>query len=211
MKLSSDNFTDGAPIPPQFAFADVDADNHFRLSQNRNPHLRWTDVPAQTKSFVLVLHDPDVPTQVNDVNKEGREVSASLPRTDFFHWILLDIPPDVREITAGSHSDRITPRGKAGPATASGMRHGLNDYTNWFSGDRQMEGRYFGYDGPAPPWNDTLLHHYIFTLFALDTSHLEVIGEITGLSVRNALVGHVIAVASLMGTYSLNPEVRRRQ
>jgi Raf kinase inhibitor-like YbhB/YbcL family protein len=210
MKLVSKSFMEGDHIPPQFAFADIDLAAHFSLSSNNNPHLEWSEVPPQTKSFALICHDEDVPTNPEDVNREGREVSESLPRKDFFHWILLDIPPEMHEIAAGSFSDCVTPRGKAGPSTSSGLRQGLNDYTSWFANDPQMAGRYFGYDGPAPPWNDRLLHHYRFTLFALDVSHLDIRGDITGLNVRDALSGHVIAIASLMGTYSLNPEVRQR-
>ena len=31
-----------------------------------------------------------------------------------------------------------------------------------------MSGDYFGYDGPCPPWNDSIVHHYVFTVYALD-------------------------------------------
>ena len=31
-----------------------------------------------------------------------------------------------------------------------------------------MGGSYYGYDGPCPPWNDSIPHHYLFTLYALD-------------------------------------------
>lgn len=94
---------------------------------------------------------------------------ASLPRVDFFHWLLLDIPASTVEIAAGSQSDGVTPRGKAGPNAPSAYRHGINDYTGWFAADEQMKGEYYGYDGPCPPWNDTLVHHYIFTVYALAT------------------------------------------
>ena len=48
----------------------------------------------------------------------------------------------------------VTPRGKSGPDSAGGTRSGLNGYTEWFAGDADMGGQYFGYDGPCPPWND---------------------------------------------------------
>jgi phosphatidylethanolamine-binding protein (PEBP) family uncharacterized protein len=83
------------------------------------------------------------------------------------------------------------------------LRHGINDFTKWFSADAQMAGRYYGYDGPAPPWNDAIVHHYVFTLYALDIQHLQVKGELTGPNVRAALAGHVLAAATLTGTYSL--------
>jgi Raf kinase inhibitor-like YbhB/YbcL family protein len=199
---------DGQAIPGEFAFAVPDEKNHVALSQNRNPQLAWSDVPEGTESFALVVHDPDVPSKPDDVNQEGREVPADLPRIDFYHWMLLDIPAETREIAAGSQSDGVTPRGKRGPEAPGRMRHGLNSYTQWFLGDEQMEGDYFGYDGPCPPWNDSIVHHYIFTLYALDVEQLEIDGEITGDKVVAALKGHVLADASLTGTYSLNPRVK---
>ena len=208
MKLTSDSFKDGAAIPGEFAFAVPDAKNHVALSSNRNPHLAWTDVPKGTESFALIVHDPDVPSKGDDVNQEGREVPASLPRVDFYHWILIDIPRDVRGIEAGSQSDGVTPHGKRGPAASGGMRHGINNYTQWFASDPQMEGDYFGYDGPCPPWNDSIVHHYIFTLYALDINELDFEGEVTAENVRAAMKGHVLGEATLTGTYSLNPKVK---
>ena len=210
MQLTSKSFSDGAPIPGEFAFAVIDPVNHIALSTDRNPQLAWSNVPEGTKSFALICHDPDVPIRVDDVNKEGREIAESFPRDLFFHWVLLDIPATAREIPAGSHSDRITPKGKPGPAAPGGMRHGLNDYTKWFAGDKNMGGDYYGYDGPCPPWNDLRLHHYVFTLYALDVPHVEVHGDLTGANARLAIAGHVLAQASLTGTYTLNPRVQPR-
>ena len=68
-----------------------------------------------------------------------------------------------------------------------------------------MQGKYYGCDGPAPPWNDSLMHHYIFTLYALDVSHLEMKGGLNGPNVLKTLAGHVLAKAALTGTSSLNP------
>ena len=112
MQLTSQSFQDGQAIPGEFAFAVPDAASHVALSSNRNPHLAWSGAPAGTQSFVVVCHDPDVPSRGDDVNQEGREVPASLPRVDFFHWLLLDIPAATTEIAAGAQSDGVTPRGK---------------------------------------------------------------------------------------------------
>lgn len=207
MRLWSRSFKDGGVIPGELAFAVPDAANRVALSANRNPELEWADVPEGTKSFVLIAHDPDVPSKGDDVNKEDREVPASLPRVDFYHWILLDIPASTRKIAAGSHSDGVTARGKSGPAAEGGMRHGVNNYTEWFAGDASMEGDYYGYDGPCPPWNDSIVHHYIFTVYALDVPHIHVDGRLTGVAVHEAMKGHVLAKASVMGKYSLNPRV----
>lgn len=207
MQLFSQSFTDLAPIAGEFAFGVPAASAHVALGANRNPHLGWSDVPEGTRSLVLICHDPDVPSRGDDVNQEGRSVPADLPRVDFFHWVLVDLAPDVREIPAGLFSDGITARGKPGPEAPLAARQGINDYTGWFAGDAQMGGDYYGYDGPCPPWNDALLHHYVFTLYAVDLPNCPVTGRFGGAEVRAALEGHILDQASLTGTYSLNPEV----
>ncbi|MDX5362882.1 MAG: YbhB/YbcL family Raf kinase inhibitor-like protein [Pseudazoarcus pumilus] len=208
MKLTSHSLTDGAAIAGEFSFCIPADEGHVCLGANHNPHLAWSEVPAGTKSFVLICHDPDVPSRGDDVNQEGRTVPASLPRVDFFHWVLVDISADTREITAGSFSAEVTPGGKAGPAGPNGTRQGINDYTNWFAGDQDMGGDYHGYDGPCPPWNDEIVHHYVFTLYALDVPRCAVEGRFTGADVRAAIAGHVLAEAKITGTYTLNPALR---
>ncbi|WP_459616884.1 YbhB/YbcL family Raf kinase inhibitor-like protein [Bordetella sp. 2513F-2] len=205
MKLSSLSFSDNDSMPERYAFGRIDPQSHVALADNCNPHFAWDDVPEGTKSFALICHDPDVPSKPDDVNVEGRTVPASLPRVDFFHWVLIDLPPALREIDEGAFSNGITPRGKGGPLAPMEARQGLNDYTGWFAADRDMNGQYFGYDGPCPPWNDELVHHYVFTLYALDVAQLPVTGSFTGADALKAIQGHVLAQASLTGTYTLNP------
>jgi len=171
------------------------------------PIQRITCAWAGTQSFALICHDPDVPSQGDDVNQEDRSVPASLARVDFFHWVLFDLPATAREIKRGDYSNDVTPRGKAGPATANGARQGINDYTGWFAGDNDMRGDYYGYDGPCPPWNDEIVHHYVFTLFALDVAALPVEGKASGSQLRAALHGHILDQAQLTGLYTLNPAV----
>jgi Raf kinase inhibitor-like YbhB/YbcL family protein len=213
MKLWSDSFKDGEPIPGEFAFGIIDKATHVALSSNRNPHLTWSEVPASTKSLALICHDVDVPSRGDDVNQEGKTVPADLPRVDFFHWTLIDLPPSLSSIAAGQYSSEVTPRGKAGPDIGGGRpgRHGLNDYTGWFAGDADMAGDYCGYDGPCPPWNDSIVHHYVFTLYALDVERLPVDGKFTGQQVRDAMRGHILAEARMVGTYTLNPQVAGSQ
>ena len=207
MKLWSNSFADNARIPGEFAFCVAHPTDHVALSTNRNPHLAWSDLPPGTRSLVLICHDPDVPSRGDDVNQVGRSVPASLPRVDFFHWILVDLPPTAVEIAAGEYSREVTPRGKSGPQAAHGTRQGINDYTAWFAGDASMKGNYYGYDGPCPPWNDEIRHRYVFTLYALDVLHCPVEGHFNGPQVREALARHVLAQASLTGAYALNPSV----
>lgn len=208
MKLWSNSFADNARIPGEFAFCVVHPTDHVTLSANRNPHLAWSDLPAGTRSLVLICHDPDVPSRGDDVNKEGRVVPADLPRVDFFHWVLVDLPTTPAQIAAGEFCTGVTPRGKSGPAASRGTRQGINDYTGWFTGDADMGGTYHGYDGPCPPWNDALAHRYVFTLYALDIERCPVEASFTGADVRSAIAGHVLAQAQIVGRYTLNPSVR---
>lgn len=204
MKLTSTSWAEGQRIPARYAAGKPDEQATVTFSDNLNPQLAWTDVPGGTKSFALICHDPDVPSRGDDVNRADREVPADLPRVDFFHWVMVDLPPVLRAIEEGEFSRGFTARGKSGPETLHGARHGLNDYTGWFGGDTEMAGQYFGYDGPFPPFNDAIVHHYVFTLYALDVARLPVEGAFTGAQVREALRGHVLAEARRSGVYSLN-------
>lgn len=207
MKLTSESFVDGGVIPVEFAFGRIDPKQHVALSDNRNPHLAWDGVPPGTRSFAIICHDYDVPSKPDDVNQEGREVPADLPRVDFYHWVLVDLPADCRSVAAGSHSDGVTPKGKPGPAAPGGARHGINDYTSWFASDPDMAGDYYGYDGPCPPWNDSIVHHYVFTVYALDVEQLPVQGRFTGPDALKAINEHTLGQASITGTFTLNPRL----
>ena len=208
MKLTSATFTDGGPIPAEFAFCDIDPGaDHVKFGGNRNPQLEWADLPMGTRSLVLICHDTDVPCVPDDVNKEGSTIPASLPRIDFYHWLLVDLDPHSGPIQAGEFSNGITPRGKSGPHGPRGTRQGINDYTAWFAKTEEMKGEYYGYDGPCPPWNDSIVHHYVFTLYATDLERLPLTGTFRGADVVNALRGHVLAEATITGLYSLNPQV----
>jgi hypothetical protein len=206
MRLVSDSFVDGAPMPGDLAFCVEDAATHVRLSKNESPHLRWDDVPAGARSFAILCLDPDVPSRGDDVNKEGRTVPASLPRVTFSHWALVDLPATVRELRQAEASSAPVPRGKPSPGP-HGSRQGINDYTSWFASDPDMSGEYHGYDGPCPPWNDAIVHRYAFTVFALDVERLPVDGRFTAADVEAAMKGHVLAEATITGLFKLNPAV----
>jgi Raf kinase inhibitor-like YbhB/YbcL family protein len=208
MKLTSQSFRHGGAIPGRCAFAVMDPKTHVRLSDNRNPELSWSGAPAGTKSFALLCIDSDCPTVGDDVNKEGRSVKKSLPRAEFMHWALVDIPASVAQIAEGACSQGVTPRGKQSPHGPAGSRQGKNDYTGWFAGDKDMAGTYLGYDGPCPPWNDELPHHYRFELHALDLERCPVKGAFTVADVRQAIDGHSLGKAAISGVYTLNPAVQ---
>jgi Raf kinase inhibitor-like YbhB/YbcL family protein len=211
MKLCSRSFVDGGIIPGRCAFAVKAPAGHLRLSQNLNPELHWSRVPAVARSLVLLCIDGDAPSpKPAQVNTEGAVLPAKLPRGEFVHWVMVDIAPDVRGIAEGACGQGITPRGKRQPAGPEGSRQGINDYTGWFAGDKDMEGPYFGYDGPCPPWNDSIPHHYRFELHALDLERCPVEGEFKAADVRAAIAGRVLASAVVTGRYALNPGIRLR-
>ncbi|MBC5800899.1 MAG: YbhB/YbcL family Raf kinase inhibitor-like protein [Candidatus Eremiobacteraeota bacterium] len=76
MKLQSTAFTDGGTIPKSMVFNDMGC-----TGDNRSPQLSWSEVPQGTKSFALVMHDPDAPTSGG-----------------FYHWVMFNIPGDAREL-----------------------------------------------------------------------------------------------------------------
>lgn len=209
MQLRSDSFHPYATLHERLAFAAHDPQSHVRLTGNRNPHLAWSGAPEGTRSYVLLCYDPDVPSEGSKVNQEGMTVPLDLPRVDFFHWVVVDLPASVTSIAEGSHADGVTPRGKAPGPTPSGGLQGLNDYTGWFAGDPDMGGDYAGYDGPCPPWNDERVHGYRFTIYALDVPTLGLKGRFTGKDVRNAMRPHVLGSAQVIGLYAINPDAAR--
>lgn len=207
MRLTSSSFDDGDPIPARYALAEPHPETRVTLTDNVSPHLEWTDVPEGTKSFAIICHDPDVPSKPDDVNQPDREVPEDLPRVDFFHWVLIDLPADRHSLAEGDFSDGVVAGGKDAREGPHGTRQGLNDFTGWFAGDEDMAGQYFGYDGCAPPWNDSIVHRYVFTVYALDVEKTDVAGDFTGHDVREAIDGHILAEASITGTYTQNPRL----
>ena len=206
MRISVQGISEGQPIPDQFAFAVPHDTDHIIFSDNRNPRISWDEIPDGTRSLAILMVDPDVPSDASDVNQEGKSVSRDLPRVDFYHWVRVDIPAGATQIAEGEDSKVVTPRGKKPGRTSKGI-NGINGYTGFMAGDPDMKGVYGGYDGPCPPWNDELIHHYTFTVYALDVASLGLDGEFTGEDALQAMQGHILDQASVTGTYTLNPEL----
>ncbi len=74
MKLQVQGIDEGQPIPEKFAFGVYSEEDHMSFGPNRNPEIVWDDAPEGTKSFVVMMFDPDVPSVADDV------VMASSPR-----------------------------------------------------------------------------------------------------------------------------------
>jgi Raf kinase inhibitor-like YbhB/YbcL family protein len=97
------------------------------------------------------------------------------PRTVWAHWLLYNLPP----------TDGQLPRGAGREALPPGTREGKNDF-----------GR-AGYRGPCPPIGR---HRYFHRLFALDLV-LPDLGEPARPALLQAMRGHVLETAELMGSY----------
>lgn len=206
LKLNIDGWENGGKIPGKFAFGVPADEGHVALSDNKSPAMSWSGAPDGTKSYAIICHDPDVPSSGEDVNQEGKTVPASLPRVDFYHWVQVDVPATVTSLAEGAASDGITAKGKPAGTNDFGAS-GLNNYTDWFAGDADMDGEYGQYDGPCPPWNDSIVHHYHFTVYALDVETLGLSGKFGGGEALAAMKGHILATGVYVGTYSMNPDV----
>jgi hypothetical protein len=95
MEISSTAFGPGAAIPAR----------HTCEGRDVSPPLRWTGVPAGTKSLVLIVDDPDAP-------------DPRAPKMTWVHWVLANLPPD----SAG------LPEGVAHDALPHGTIDGYNDW-----------------------------------------------------------------------------------
>lgn len=206
MKLNVKGFENGKSIPHEFAFCVPSAHNHVSMGTNMNPEITWENVSEGTKSFALIIVDPDVPSNPDDVNQEGKTVPKSLERINFYHLVMCNITADTNKIEEGKLSNGITPKGKDTGKNDYGIS-GINSYTDWFGGDEEMGGFYGSYDGPCPPWNDEVIHRYYFRLFALDTEKIDLNGNFTGDDLLKAIEGHIIDKAEYMGTYTLNKDL----
>jgi Raf kinase inhibitor-like YbhB/YbcL family protein len=189
----------GGVIPAVNANCVPAPQGHTTQGPNRSPKISWTKGPANTASYAIIAVDTDVPTVVDAANQEGKTIAASLKRRDFYHWVLVDIPPSVTSLPEGADSGEPSPK-KPGP-----IKYGVRGINNYSRG-----GKIFGgYDGPCPPWNDEIPHHYHFIVYALDVAHLGVSGNFTGPDVLKGMQGHILAKGEVVGVYSLNTDVAR--
>src|SRR5262249_61994308 len=83
--VTSSSFKDGDYLPKEFILS---ADFGFGCAGgNKSPHLKWSGVPAGTKSFAVTCYDPDAPTG-----------------SGFWHWLVVNIPANVMEPEFGAGS-----------------------------------------------------------------------------------------------------------
>ena len=106
LTLTSAAFSNDGNIPAKFT---CDAG-----MQNPSPALSWKDAPAGTKSFVLILHDPDAPMAGG-----------------FTHWVLFDLPASTTSLPENfqpgavgiSGTSGFRRQGYGGPCPPSGVHH----------------------------------------------------------------------------------------
>jgi len=103
LTLTSDAFQNGQPIPTQYSCDGAD----------QTPTLHWSEPPAGTKSFALVIDDPDAPSGT------------------FRHWGVFDIPASARSIggsqrTGTEVKNDFGKPGYGGPCPPKG--HGPHHY-----------------------------------------------------------------------------------
>ncbi len=149
MDLKSSAFQKGGDIPRKHTCDGADV----------SPPLRWENPPSGTKSFALIADDPDAPVGT------------------WVHWVLYDLPPDVKELPEGL---------PASETLSKGGKQGRNDFKK------------IGYGGPCPPPGPA--HRYFFKLYAVDTQTTLKPGA-TKQKLLNAIKGHILAEAELIGRY----------
>jgi Raf kinase inhibitor-like YbhB/YbcL family protein len=84
--VTSDDVTDGQPLK----------DDQVAAAGNSAPQLSWSGAPEGTKSYTVTCYDPDAPTP-----------------NGFFHWALVDLPPDVTSLDAGAGAEGASLPGNA--------------------------------------------------------------------------------------------------
>ena len=157
LTLLSKSFKDGDYLSDKHCLS---SDFGFGCEGNNvSPELHWKYVPNGTKSLALTCYDPDAPTG-----------------SGFWHWIVINIPPDTLSIPEGSN---IIPTGAMETRTDFGKP---------------------GYGGPCPPEGNHP-HRYIFTLFVLGTESLSVNPDTSAAVVGFMLNFNTIEKATLMGLF----------
>jgi Raf kinase inhibitor-like YbhB/YbcL family protein len=152
-ELHSSHFAANGEIPRR----------HTADGEDVSPPLAWSNPPAGTRSFALVVDDPDAP-------------DPRAPKMVWAHWVIYDLPAATTSLP-----DSVT-----AASLPQGAREGLNDW------------KQTGWRGPAPPVGR---HRYVHTLYALD----RVLGDLRRPSrqqLEQAMMGHVLGKAVLVGTYA---------
>ena len=126
--------------------------------ENVSPDLKWSGAPAGTKSYALLVHDPDAPRP-----------------TGWWHWLVVNIPVTKTEF-------------KKGEKLSMPMLETVTDFKNT------------GYGGACPPKGHGV-HHYNFTIYALDTEKLDVSVDTDPNEVEKIVKSHALASSTITALY----------
>lgn len=204
LKVRVDSIKSGGMIPTKYGFCKPVAQGHAGPSDDISPPISWSKGPRGTKSYAVILNDTDSPkTDRDKMNKEGMTVPRTAERQTFYHWVLVDIPANVRSLKEGADSTARVVHGKTTPSTVG--THGLNMFTVVFAANEALKRKYYGYDGPCPPWNDENVHHYHFMVYALSVKTLGLPADFDGPAAMEAMKGKILAEGRLDTVYSTNP------
>lgn len=183
-------------IPEEFAYCIPAQSGHTQQGGNISPAVSWSGAPAGTQSYAVIMVDPDVPAVFDDANKEGKVLPADMPRRNFYHWVLVDVPASLTTLGKG-----VEGAGGTAPKPAGKVVHGVRGINNFGANNG-------AYDGPCPPWNDERMHHYHIQVFALDVPSLTLSGNFGGEDAMKAMQGHILAQGEVVGLFTNNPKLR---
>lgn len=192
-----------APIPVENAYCRPTAAGKSENGLNRRPPVTWSKGPEGTKSYAIFVIDPDVPADFTDAGKEGKTISKSMKRQDFYHWAQIDIPATAEGFPSGSGNEYPEQQPNLGMP-------GSNSYNQFKDKPSKSMKESVGYDGMCPPWNDERLHHYLFQVYALDTESLKLKKYFSAKEAFTAMKPHILAKGEVVGTYTLNPALMKQ-
>jgi Raf kinase inhibitor-like YbhB/YbcL family protein len=194
----------GGMLPTENASCIAKRDGKAGPGKNKSPALSWSKGPAGTRSYALTLVDPTVPVDRTPFNKEGVTIAREVPRTEFVHWVLANIPRSVTRLPEGADGDGIVKAGLPLKRTLHGLRGQNGD------GDGSLKnGPHGGYRGPCPPWNDERIHEYHLTVYALDVPELHLPAVFSRADLLAAMKGHVLASGTAELDYTINARARK--
>ncbi|MBW3098950.1 YbhB/YbcL family Raf kinase inhibitor-like protein [Pseudohoeflea coraliihabitans] len=167
IRMNQSGFLLMAPDIPQGSIIP----DRFTERNQTSPALEWEGVPDGTQSFALAITDPDLPEEFN------------FPRS-FAHWLVYNIPADVRFLPEGASMTGRMP---------SGSQELNSDFVTF-----GIPGFGRGYGGPWPP---DAAHRYVFTLYALKARSLELPPEADLTAFAKAVLPLTIDQSSFTATY----------
>ncbi|MFH1429695.1 MAG: YbhB/YbcL family Raf kinase inhibitor-like protein [Candidatus Margulisiibacteriota bacterium] len=145
-------------ISPAFKNETMIPKKYTSDGEDNSPPLVWEAPPDGTKSQAIICDDPNAPAG------------------DWVHWVIFNLPPDIKELPENIPSHKSLP---------NGVKQGVNDF------------RRIGYDGPCPPIGT---HRYCFKIYALDTiidPDIDTKDELL-----DAMQGHILAQGQIAAKYS---------